>query len=73
MLVAKMLMALHSTTLLPSCFGAFLLCFLHLPSHWSITPSWRLSEMEESSLAIETHIDLLARSPHPNLLTPSRK
>lgn len=50
-------------------------CFRCLaPSpHWAVTPSWQLSEMEERILAIETHIDPLGRSPHPNLLTPGRK
>lgn len=81
MLLAEGLMGLQSITLLltfpPFNFSHSLV--FSLPPYFSSiplvyhAPSWHLSEMEESILAIETHIDLLACSPHPNLLTPGRK
>lgn len=60
----------HRSSWLPGwpCF-----CRLAPPSRWSITPSSHLSEMEERILAVETRIDPLGRSPHPNLLTPAGK
>lgn len=66
----RVLMALQFITLLLSmpCF-----CCLAPSPHWSVTPWWQLSEMEERIQAIETHIDPLGCSPHPNLLTPGRK
>lgn len=46
-------------------FLVFAACILLLhPIGLSHHP-WQLSEMEESILAIETHIDPLTRSPHP--------
>lgn len=77
MLINVFSLSLHSNT-----FFFFLANFLshnvlfyclNPPSQRSITPAWSLYEMEEHILAIETEIDRLVRSPHPNLLTPSRK
>lgn len=60
-------------TFLSQPFSPSPLLFPSPPFHRSITPSWRLSEMEGGILAVETRIDPLACSLHPNLLTPSRK
>lgn len=70
-LVAVGLMVVQFITLLNSISFSFLWLFSF--SSISLVYHAIVAEMEEHVLVIETHIDPLGHSLHPNLLTPSGK